>query len=73
MDRPASYASGVVPTRPATRHLTGYAGFAAMLMLALWLGGAANACVAMGAVQRAAASLRLWGSRRLDVSAGVAG
>jgi len=29
----------------------------------LWLGGAANACVAMGAVQRAAASLRFWSSR----------
>lgn len=60
-------------TRPAPLDLTGYAGFAAMLMLALWLGGAANAWVAMGAVQRAAASLRLWGSRRLNVSTGAAG
>ncbi|MGD1034341.1 MAG: hypothetical protein ABR977_07900 [Candidatus Dormibacteria bacterium] len=63
MVRQASYPADVDSTAPATRRLTGYAGIAAMLMLALWLGGAANACVAMGAVQRAAASLRFWSSR----------
>ncbi|HAW10633.1 MAG: hypothetical protein ABSC16_03230 [Candidatus Dormibacteria bacterium] len=63
----------MVPTGPITTRFTGYAGFVTMLLLALWLGGAANAWVTMGAVQRAAASLRLWSSRRPYVRAGVAG
>ena len=50
----------MVRTGPATRRFTGYAGLAAMLMLAFWLGGAANAWMAMGAAQRAAVSVRGW-------------
>jgi len=63
----------VISTSPSSHRLTGYAGLVTMLMLALWLGGAANACVAMGAAQRAVASLRLWSSRGPGVRAGVAG
>jgi hypothetical protein len=70
----------MVAARPATRRFTGYARFAAMLMLALWLGGAANAWVAMGAAQRAAVSLRGWrcsqprrGGLRSLVGTGIAG
>jgi hypothetical protein len=47
-----------------SRHLTGYAGILAMLLLALWLGGAANACLVMGSVERTLGLLRGWGSRR---------
>jgi len=78
--RPASYPADMVRTGPATRRFTGYAGLAAMLMLAFWLGGAANAWMAMGAAQRAAVSVRGWrrsqqrrGGPRSMLGAGIAG
>jgi len=42
----------------ATIRLTGYTRLLVLLLFALWLVGAANAGVAMGAVERAVVSLR---------------
>ena len=48
----------MVPAASATSRFTGYARLLVLLLLALWLGGAANAGVAMGAVERVVVSLR---------------
>jgi hypothetical protein len=56
-----------------TRRFAGYLRLLALLMLALWLGGAANASVAMGAVDRVVLSLSTRTSQRAYARAGVAG
>jgi hypothetical protein len=60
----------MVPAASATSRFTGYARLLVLLLLALWLGGAANAGVAMGAVERAVVSLR--GRTRRNPYAGAA-
>jgi hypothetical protein len=55
------------PTAAMTTHrwLADCAGMAGMLVLAMWLGGATNAWVVTGALQRLLFSLRLWSTRPL--------
>jgi hypothetical protein len=60
----------MVIATPATRRFTGYTRLLVLLVLAFWLGGAANASVAMGAVDRALVSLR--GRTRRNPYAGAA-
>jgi hypothetical protein len=68
-----SYSGGMVPAVPATRHFTGCARLLVLLLLALWLGGVANAGVAMGAVDRVVLSLSGRTRRHAYAGAAVAG
>jgi hypothetical protein len=64
---------GMVPAAPATRRFTGYARLLVLLLLALWLGGAVNGGVAMGAVDRVVLSLSGRTRRHAYAGAAVAG